>query len=59
VLRLPAPSSHPTHTWQLAKSSCVNKGPIMQSDIHPKYEAVVFNDLASGVKFLTKYTVSS
>jgi large subunit ribosomal protein L31 len=47
------------HTWQLAKSSCANKGPIMKSDIHPKYEAVVFNDLASGVKFLTKSTVSS
>ena len=31
----------------------------MKSDIHPKYEAVVFNDLASGVKFLTKSTVSS
>jgi large subunit ribosomal protein L31 len=54
-----AQSSHPIHTWQLAKSSCANKGPIMKSDIHPKYEAVVFNDLASGVKFLTKSTVSS
>jgi large subunit ribosomal protein L31 len=54
-----ARSSHPIHTWQLAKSSCANKGPIMKSDIHPKYEAVVFNDLASGVKFLTKSTVSS
>jgi large subunit ribosomal protein L31 len=52
-------SSHPIHTWQLAKSSCVNKGPIMKSDIHPKYEAVVFNDLASGTKFLTRSTVSS
>ena len=31
----------------------------MKSDIHTKYEAVVFNDLASGVKFLTKSTVSS
>lgn len=31
----------------------------MKSDIHPKYEAVVFNDLASGVKFLTKSTVTS
>ncbi|ABM07886.1 50S ribosomal protein L31 type B [Arthrobacter sp. Rue61a] len=35
------------------------KGPIMKSDIHPKYEAVVFNDLASGTQFLTKSTVSS
>lgn len=31
----------------------------MKSDTNPKYEAVVFNDLASGVKFLTKSTVSS
>jgi large subunit ribosomal protein L31 len=52
-------AGHPIHTWQLAKSSCANKGPIMKSNTHPKYEAVVFNDLASGVKFLTKSTVSS
>jgi large subunit ribosomal protein L31 len=31
----------------------------MKSNTHPKYEAVGFNDLASGVKFLTKSTVSS
>jgi len=31
----------------------------MKSDTHPKYEAVVFNDLASGTKFLTRSTVSS
>jgi large subunit ribosomal protein L31 len=31
----------------------------MKSDTHPKYEAVVFYDLASGVKFLSKSTVSS
>jgi ribosomal protein L31 len=31
----------------------------MKSDSHPKYEAVVFNDLASGTKFLTRSTVSS
>ncbi|SDQ92483.1 type B 50S ribosomal protein L31 [Pseudarthrobacter chlorophenolicus] len=31
----------------------------MKSDIHPKYAAVVFNDRASGTKFLTKSTVSS
>jgi large subunit ribosomal protein L31 len=31
----------------------------MKSDIHPKYEAVVFRDLASGVAFLTRSTVSS
>lgn len=32
---------------------------IMKSDIHPVYEAVVFRDLASGAKFLTRSTVSS
>jgi large subunit ribosomal protein L31 len=31
----------------------------MKSDIHPKYEAVVFRDLASGATFLTRSTVSS
>ncbi|GAA1338973.1 type B 50S ribosomal protein L31 [Arthrobacter roseus] len=31
----------------------------MQTDIHPKYQPVVFNDLASDVKFLTRSTVSS
>ena len=31
----------------------------MKADIHPQYGPVVFNDLASGVKFLTKSTVSS
>ena len=31
----------------------------MKSDIHPKYGYVVFNDLASGQKFLTRSTVSS
>lgn len=35
------------------------KGINVKSDIHPKYEAVVFNDLASGAKFLTRSTVSS
>lgn len=29
----------------------------MKSDIHPEYSAVVFNDLASGEKFLTRSTV--
>ena len=31
----------------------------MKSDIHPQYAAVVFRDLASGVTFLTRSTVSS
>jgi large subunit ribosomal protein L31 len=31
----------------------------MKYNTHPKYVAVVFYDLASGVKFLTKSTVSS
>ncbi|WP_028278748.1 type B 50S ribosomal protein L31 [Arthrobacter sp. H5] len=31
----------------------------MKSDIHPKYSAVVFRDLASETSFLTKSTVSS
>jgi large subunit ribosomal protein L31 len=31
----------------------------MKSEIHPKYEAVVFRDLASGATFLTRSTVSS
>ena len=31
----------------------------MKSDIHPKYEAVVFRDLASGKSFLTRSTVGS
>lgn len=31
----------------------------MKADIHPKYNYVVFNDLASGEKFLTRSTVGS
>jgi large subunit ribosomal protein L31 len=31
----------------------------MKADIHPKYEAVVFRDLASGVAFLTRSTAIS
>ena len=30
----------------------------MKADIHPKYETVVFRDLASGVSFLTRSTVT-
>jgi large subunit ribosomal protein L31 len=31
----------------------------MKSEIHPEYAPVVFRDLASGVTFLTRSTVSS
>ncbi|MGO1544291.1 MAG: type B 50S ribosomal protein L31 [Gulosibacter sp.] len=31
----------------------------MKADIHPSYDYVVFNDLASGEKFLTRSTVKS
>jgi large subunit ribosomal protein L31 len=31
----------------------------MKTETHPKYEAVVFRDLASGETFLTRSTVSS
>jgi large subunit ribosomal protein L31 len=31
----------------------------MKADIHPSYGPVVFNDLASGEKFLTRSTVTS
>ncbi|MDJ1371140.1 type B 50S ribosomal protein L31 [Gulosibacter molinativorax] len=31
----------------------------MKADIHPEYDYVVFNDLASGEKFLTRSTVKS
>ena len=31
----------------------------MKKDIHPNYRAVVFNDLASGEKFLTRSTVKT
>ncbi|MHA7304132.1 type B 50S ribosomal protein L31 [Arthrobacter sp. TMN-49] len=31
----------------------------MKLNTHPKYEAIVFNDLASGTKFLTRSTATS
>jgi large subunit ribosomal protein L31 len=31
----------------------------MKKDTHPKYEAIVFRDLASGESFLTRSTASS
>ena len=31
----------------------------MKADIHPKYNTIVFNDLASGEKFLTRSTAKS
>ena len=31
----------------------------MKADIHPQYAPIVFNDLASGEKFLTRSTATS
>ena len=31
----------------------------MKKDIHPEYAPIVFNDLASGTKFLTRSTATS
>jgi len=31
----------------------------VKQNTHPKYEAIVFNDLASGTKFLTRSTATS
>ena len=31
----------------------------MQVEIHPSYEPIVFRDLASGVSFLTRATITS
>lgn len=31
----------------------------MRKDIHPKYETVVFQDLQTGAKYMTKSTMSS
>jgi large subunit ribosomal protein L31 len=31
----------------------------MKAEIHPTYEPIVFRDLASGVAFLTRSTISS
>ncbi len=31
----------------------------MQAEIHPSYEPIVFRDLASGVAFLTRATITS
>ena len=31
----------------------------MQAEIHPSYEPIVFRDLASGVSFLTRATITS
>ncbi|MHA7243925.1 type B 50S ribosomal protein L31 [Paeniglutamicibacter antarcticus] len=31
----------------------------MKADIHPQYNTIVFNDLASGEKFLTRSTAKS
>jgi large subunit ribosomal protein L31 len=31
----------------------------MQAEIHPSYEPIVFRDLATGVSFLTRATITS
>ncbi len=31
----------------------------MKTDIHPEYQLMIFNDLASGEKFLTRTTATS
>ena len=31
----------------------------MKADIHPEYAPIVFRDLASGVSFLTRATITS
>ena len=31
----------------------------MQAEIHPSYEPIVFRDLASGISFLTRATITS
>src|SRR5699024_1824194 len=36
-----------------------SKGLRMKKDIHPEYSPVIFNDLASGTKFLTRSTATS
>jgi large subunit ribosomal protein L31 len=41
------------------KIQATTEGITVKTDIHPTYNAVVFNDLASGVKFLTRSTATS
>jgi len=43
----------------LAPKTFSRKYPLMKSEIHPNYQAVVFRDLASGESFLTRSTLTS
>jgi len=52
--------SFPLVPFALNPKDFVIKGSfVMKADIHPKYEPIVFRDLASGVAFLTRSTVTS
>ena len=39
--------------------SCPHLVPAMKADIHPEYRAVVFQDVTSDFRFLTRSTLSS
>jgi len=43
----------------LLKATKLIKKEIMKADIHPSYGRVIFRDLASGVAFLTRSTLTS
>jgi len=43
----------------LLKATKLSKKEIMKADIHPSYGQVIFRDLASGVAFLTRSTLTS
>ena len=43
----------------MLKATKLTKKEIMKADIHPSYGQVIFRDLASGVAFLTRSTITS
>ena len=43
----------------MLKATKLTKKEIMKADIHPSYGQVIFRDLASGVAFLTRSTLTS
>src|SRR5699024_12253385 len=53
--RIRALADGPTHTRRLREFS---RGKNMKKAIHPEYAPIVFNDLASGTKFLTRSTAT-
>jgi large subunit ribosomal protein L31 len=53
------PLIHPHPSTTGAVQDHKRQDTIMQTDIHPKYEAIVFRDLASGETFLTRSTATS